>query len=1328
MLRFTCLAFTAGTSLGFGAACFALTINLTFNDPYNVPDDPNDDNEAAKYYDVTGVDRTMELIPVMEAAASIWENIIEDTHTLNITYGWGDLTGLVGNNGWSSPAGSNRPNNGTITFDTRFDGTGNSRPWFFDETPFDDEEYSMTQRLYRDLAASNQSGGNQAWFNGNVPGEFEAWYRGAATDSDAQGAWDALSVAMHELGHALGLPGTDNGIGDGDYDIQPSQVRGAVMGILTDGTAQNDHIRITNANMFAGINAGERKQLSAADVLAAASTTGWTFIDLPRQDYIAAAGNNTWIPANWLGNQNPGTADDAFIRSRTFNPTVELVSLAVARNLFVGEADNVSTNQFKLDIVDTLTVDGAFTDVYADPGGEVEAGTIVVQNTAALSAAGGLVDTNLLTVDGLSSTVNADPGGRIEANEIVLRNQAEMYVYGGIVNSQTMTIEETAFLYGGSGGEVLLQDALVNDGTISAAGGGAFTISGGTWDLDGTGGDGVVAATSANLTFLNGAMASESNGFNGTMTVGANRALSILGNVTLGAGGELQLYGGATASTAASFFGGLVVNNATASIQSRGYGYVLTTATINNGNVNLEPNAILEFTEDVTVAGGSFNLASGSRLRFENDTQLSGGAFATTGTGRVELNGPTTYAGGTIDVVGVVHQDGVATVSARTTIGGAGRWDLDGNGGDTLWNVNDDLTLNVGGLGGTATDVFGGRINLNGSGTTMSINTLAPWTMGGRLDIDDGAGLAGSAEMIVTGAINAESGRIDAPVLFRSGARVTIGPNDVLQLDGPTTFSGGAYQGGTLHQDGSLSVVANTTLGTNLFQAGPVAGQPSTLLWLQQFDWDGSAGPGSLTSIAPGVTFTINAVEIDDDPLDDGYDGTVNINGGTLIVNTGTRTTYPIPPNAAAPPAVNPASWRLDGTMNLQQVSGNNPVVFSEYGSTTVVYGEVNAMNGVSTFANTVVAVDLTGRINVSAGATLNAPLEVSGGASVQVAAGGLFRVQGLSNTKTNFDGNFLIDGTLELDAEIDFYGGSYEGDGLLRQLGDVMLWQLDTRFDVAALFGGNSTNEIEGGLEFQLARGAEVESGARFLGAGLVRNLPGSELTLLDGADVGVHLVNEGTLAVGASPGSAIVRELSQTNDGTLEIEIGGPGAGEFDALWVDTVARLGGTLDVSLTELISGEGITVPAQSDSFAFLKFASLDGQFSNVSFNNRVDTSDGLGSFLLSLGVHHGRPALILSDFLTYTKPGDFDLDGYRDGHDFLVWQRGGSPDPLSASDLADWQWNFGAVVPSSNQAAVPEPCTILLSASGIAITLAFRRRINGLRDSTHNPLRQPEVK
>lgn len=55
--------------------------------------------------------------------------------------------------------------------------------------------------------------------------------------------------------------------------------------------------------------------------------------------------------------------------------------------------------------------------------------------------------------------------------------------------------------------------------------------------------------------------------------------------------------------------------------------------------------------------------------------------------------------------------------------------------------------------------------------------------------------------------------------------------------------------------------------------------------------------------------------------------------------------------------------------------------------------------------------------------------------------------------------------------------------------------------------------------------------------------------------------------------------------------------------------------------------------------------------------------------------------------------GDFDNDGDVDGRDFLKWQRGESPDPLSADDLAIWQEEYGTggLVAVT---AIPEPGAI----------------------------------
>jgi hypothetical protein len=70
---------------------------------------------------------------------------------------------------------------------------------------------------------------------------------------------------------------------------------------------------------------------------------------------------------------------------------------------------------------------------------------------------------------------------------------------------------------------------------------------------------------------------------------------------------------------------------------------------------------------------------------------------------------------------------------------------------------------------------------------------------------------------------------------------------------------------------------------------------------------------------------------------------------------------------------------------------------------------------------------------------------------------------------------------------------------------------------------------------------------------------------------------------------------------------------------------------------------------------------------------------------------------------------DFDEDGDIDGRDFLVWQRGESPDPLSADDLALWQEQYGTEPPlTAATVVVPEPGSIAILLCGLGL-FAMRR-------------------
>lgn len=70
-------------------------------------------------------------------------------------------------------------------------------------------------------------------------------------------------------------------------------------------------------------------------------------------------------------------------------------------------------------------------------------------------------------------------------------------------------------------------------------------------------------------------------------------------------------------------------------------------------------------------------------------------------------------------------------------------------------------------------------------------------------------------------------------------------------------------------------------------------------------------------------------------------------------------------------------------------------------------------------------------------------------------------------------------------------------------------------------------------------------------------------------------------------------------------------------------------------------------------------------------------------------------APLLTIFLSV--PGDFDGDLDVDGEDLLAWQRGDSPNPMSADDLSLWQQNYaGGAGTLESAVAVPEPASMML--------------------------------
>jgi len=130
------------------------------------------------------------------------------------------------------------------------------------------------------------------------------------------------------------------------------------------------------------------------------------------------------------------------------------------------------------------------------------------------------------------------------------------------------------------------------------------------------------------------------------------------------------------------------------------------------------------------------------------------------------------------------------------------------------------------------------------------------------------------------------------------------------------------------------------------------------------------------------------------------------------------------------------------------------------------------------------------------------------------------------------------------------------------------------------------------------------------------------------------------------------------------------------------------------------SGTGLRTLAVGDTVGFA-----------VAPGSRFDTFvPGLGSdadFAATVSAGGGPNMFANFDlfglYQLVTDLGDFDADTDIDGFDFLQWQRGESPLPLNASDLSDWEGNFGATSVGPLAAlgagvdAVPEPSAALLT-------------------------------
>jgi hypothetical protein len=266
----------------------------------------------------------------------------------------------------------------------------------------------------------------------------------------------------------------------------------------------------------------------------------------------------------------------------------------------------------------------------------------------------------------------------------------------------------------------------------------------------------------------------------------------------------------------------------------------------------------------------------------------------------------------------------------------------------------------------------------------------------------------------------------------------------------------------------------------------------------------------------------------------------------------------------------------------------------------------------------------------------------------------------------------------------------------------DSTVWELN----VSGPSADSMTVRVQSGARLTTFSGANIESGGSVqLQGGILDaqfvdirggTLTGSGSVLTGSGPIAGQVENHGGfVAPGDGVGTLnIGGRFVNAFDGTIEFELGGDAAGQFDRIVVDGGMLLDGTLSVSLVNAF------VPGMGDSFTLLtSTGDLVGEFETLSLPGgyQWDVEYGPDGF--------GLNAVVLT-VASIGLAGEFNNDGVVDVADYVWWRKSDG----SAQGYQDWLENFGMSSPGSGGnvvAGVPEPGVAVLVM--IAVFFALSR-------------------